>query len=39
MLDPRQVTSENRDKIIGAFLNLKGREIKKVSEELYEMIG
>lgn len=36
MLDPRQVTSENRDKIIGAFLNLKGREIKKVSEELYE---
>ena len=36
MLDPRQVTSENRDKIIGAFLNLKGREIKKVSEALYE---
>lgn len=36
MLDPRQVTKEDREKIIEAFTRLKARKIKKIAEELYE---
>lgn len=36
MLNPRQVSKENRDKIVTAFSVLKARPIKKVSEELFE---
>lgn len=36
MLNPKQVSQENRTKILTAFASLKTRSIKKMSEELYE---
>lgn len=36
MLNPRQVSKENREKIVAAFSVLKARPIKRVSEELFE---
>lgn len=36
MLSPEQVSKVNRDKIVASFAILKARNIKKISEELYE---